>query len=76
MGLGQYNRLGEYCDPDTASSVFLILLILLLTVKVIHKAGTVYVRTLKKQGFGVIMIFNIFYSCAGLPVGPNLVITT
>ena len=26
MGLGQYNSLGEYCDPHTASSVFLILL--------------------------------------------------
>ena len=25
MGLGQYNSLGEYCDPHTASSVFLIL---------------------------------------------------
>ena len=25
MGLGQYNRLGEYCGPHTASSVFLIL---------------------------------------------------
>ena len=24
-GLGQYNSLGEYCDPHTASSVFLIL---------------------------------------------------
>ena len=27
MGLGQYHSLGEYCDPHTASSVFLILLI-------------------------------------------------
>ena len=26
MGLGQYNSLGEYCDPHTASSVILILL--------------------------------------------------
>ena len=26
MGLGQYNSLGEYCDPHTASSVFLILI--------------------------------------------------
>ena len=26
MGLGQYNSLGEYCGPHTASSVFLILL--------------------------------------------------
>ena len=26
MGLGQYNGLGEYCDPHTASSVFLILI--------------------------------------------------
>ena len=25
MGLGQYNSLGEYCGPHTASSVFLIL---------------------------------------------------
>ena len=25
MGFGQYNSLGEYCDPHTASSVFLIL---------------------------------------------------
>ena len=25
MGRGQYNGLGEYCDPYTASSVFLIL---------------------------------------------------
>ena len=23
MGLGQYNRIGEYCGPHTASSVFL-----------------------------------------------------
>ena len=27
MGLGQYNILGEYCGPHTASSVFLILLL-------------------------------------------------
>ena len=26
MGLGQYNSLGEYCGPHTASSVFLILI--------------------------------------------------
>ena len=26
MGLGQYKSLGEYCDPHTASSVFLILI--------------------------------------------------
>ena len=26
MGLGQYNSLGKYCDPHTASSVFLILI--------------------------------------------------
>ena len=26
MGLGQYDGLGEYCGPHTASSVFLILL--------------------------------------------------
>ena len=25
MGLGQYNSLGKYCDPHTASSVFFIL---------------------------------------------------
>ena len=25
MGIGQYNSLGEYCAPHTASSVFLIL---------------------------------------------------
>ena len=25
MGIGQYNSLGEYCGPHTASSVFLIL---------------------------------------------------
>ena len=28
MGLGQYNSPGEYCDPHTASSVFLILLLM------------------------------------------------
>ena len=27
MGLGQYNSLGKYCGPHTASSVFLILLL-------------------------------------------------
>ena len=26
MGLGQYNGLGKYCGPHTASSVFLILI--------------------------------------------------
>ena len=26
-GLGQYNSLGEYCGPHTASSVFLILVL-------------------------------------------------
>ena len=26
MGLGQYNSLGEYCGPHTASAVFLILI--------------------------------------------------
>ena len=26
MGLGLYNSLGEYCGPDTAYSVFLIVL--------------------------------------------------
>ena len=28
MGLGQYNSLGEYCDPHTAASVFHILTLL------------------------------------------------
>ena len=27
MGLHQYNSLGEYCDPHTAYSVFLILMV-------------------------------------------------
>ena len=27
MGLGQYDDLGEYCFPHTASSVFLILVV-------------------------------------------------
>ena len=27
MGLGQFNSLGEYCDPHTAYSVFLILIL-------------------------------------------------
>ena len=27
MGLGQFNSLGEYCGPHTASSVFLILIV-------------------------------------------------
>ena len=27
MGLGQYNRIGKYCGPHTASTVFLILCI-------------------------------------------------
>ena len=27
MSLGQYNSLGEYCDPHTASSVLLILVL-------------------------------------------------
>ena len=27
MGVGQYNSLGEYCGPHTASSVFLILIL-------------------------------------------------
>ena len=27
MGLGQYDSVGEYCGPHTASSVFLILLV-------------------------------------------------
>ena len=26
VGLGQYNSLGKYCDPHTASSMFLILI--------------------------------------------------
>ena len=30
MGLGQYDNLGEYCDPHTASSVFLILLLVFI----------------------------------------------
>ena len=29
MGLGQYNSLGKYCGPHTASSVFLILICIL-----------------------------------------------
>ena len=34
MGLGQYNSLGEgYCGPHTASEVFLIILLILHTVK-------------------------------------------
>ena len=33
-GLGQYNSLGEYCDPHTPSSVFLILIaIMILLIK-------------------------------------------
>ena len=31
MGLGQYNSLGEYCGPHTASSVFLILVLLMIS---------------------------------------------
>ena len=31
MGLGQYDGLGEYCGPHTASSVFLILLVQVTT---------------------------------------------
>ena len=27
MGLGQYKSLGEYCNPNTASSVFIILIL-------------------------------------------------
>ena len=29
VGLGQYDSRGEYCDPHTASSVFLILIFLI-----------------------------------------------
>ena len=29
MGLGQYDSLGEYCGPHTASSVFLIIMLLI-----------------------------------------------
>ena len=32
MGLGQYNRLGEYCGPHTGSSVFLILVFVVIFV--------------------------------------------
>ena len=34
MGLGQYNSLGEYYDPHTASSVFLILIFTLLEIQI------------------------------------------
>ena len=36
MGLGQYGSLGQYCDPNTASFVFLIL---------IHTQGKIQVST-------------------------------
>ena len=41
MGLGQYNSLGEYCCPHTASSVFLILVCpdLLVLYLVVEVAG-------------------------------------
>ena len=29
MGLGEYDGLGTYCDPHTASSVFLVLIFLI-----------------------------------------------
>ena len=56
MGLGQYNSLGEYCDPHTASTVFLILVrrmscvasVLLLS----HELGE------RKKRILIIMTFN------------------
>ena len=41
-GLGQYNSLGEYCGPHTASSVFLIL---------IHTEGIMIPRTRRLPNF-------------------------
>ena len=46
MGLGQYNSLGKYCEPHTASPVFLILLCYLLCeITFINKHTSVYSYT-------------------------------
>ena len=47
MGLGQYNSLGEYSGPHTASSVFLIL----ISPCVINKLKTRHKCTLDKGDF-------------------------
>ena len=48
MGLGQYDILGEYCVPHTASSVFLILLY--MSLKLYHKRTFIAVQErLSKQ---------------------------
>ena len=41
MGLGQYDSLEEYCHPYTASSVFLILVIMGMSECSVH---TVFVK--------------------------------
>ena len=40
MGLGQYGSLGEYCGPHTASSVFLMILLIL---HILHLALTILI---------------------------------
>ena len=41
MALGQYDGLGEYCGPHTASSVFLVLVFTNLQQRVTEPSGTI-----------------------------------
>ena len=54
MGLGQYNGLGEYCSPHTASSVFLILL---------HKAPSHSSRLENQSSQVILLVLPIAIKC-------------
>ena len=52
MGLDQYNNLGEYCGPHTASSVFLILVWVLVSIIIRRPASALLDKLLCPPGPG------------------------
>ena len=66
MGLGQYNSLGEYCDPHTASSVFLI-----LTIIAIYRGLPLITYTPRARGGSSLLYISIAYYMQKGGRGPN-----
>ena len=67
MGLGQYNSIGEYCDPQTASCVFLTFIFTSIDVgRVIHISIYVYLCKQEKTTyfFGTVIFRNKYKKVA------------
>ena len=60
VGLGQYNSLGEYCDPYTASSVFLILIYPRRSTHMTIKPAT-FIWTMGSSDESAVLILNTWW---------------